>query len=454
MFKENTNTQSKMEFVSIEALVPENHLLRKIDAVIDFSFVNEICKPYYCNNNGRPAIEPEIMFRMLFIGYLFGIRSERRLVEEVNVNIAYRWFLGYGLTDKIPDASVIWQNRRRRFNGTNVVQQIFDHVVLQAMKLGLVSGDILYTDSTHLKANASKSKFVNEEVAATSTSKYFDDLDAEVGEDRISHGIKPLKEKKDDSDKDDKPKMKNIKKSTTDSDAGFMHRDRKPKGFFYLDHRRVDGFLGIITDTHVTPGNVNDIVPYIERLDVQKEKFDLKVSVVGLDAGYESAALLRQVSLRGIQVAVGRKRGTYQKGTYGKYKFRYIPEWDIYICPERAYLGYSTTDRLGYKHYKADKEKCFGCLRKEECLTVKQTRKSLMRHIWEDFKDEAREFTRSDYGKKIYTRRKETIERSFADAKELHGFRYARFRGLPKVLEQCLMTATAQNMKKMAMLLG
>jgi len=129
MFNETRNQQLKYELVMIENLVPENHLLRKIDKVIDFSFINEICKPYYCLDNGRPAIEPEVLFRMLFIGYLYGIRSERRLIEEVKVNVAYRWFLGYTLEDKIPDVSVIWQNRIRRFNGTDIPQQIFDNIV-------------------------------------------------------------------------------------------------------------------------------------------------------------------------------------------------------------------------------------------------------------------------------------------------------------------------------------
>ena len=150
MLKETNAKQLKYEFVTIENLVPENHLLRKIDKVIDFSFINEICKPYYCLDNGRPAIEPEILFKMLFIGYLYGIRSERRLVEEVKVNVAYRWFLGYTLEDKIPDASVIWQNRIRRFNSTDIPQQIFDNIVRQAMSYGLVGGKILYSDTTFL----------------------------------------------------------------------------------------------------------------------------------------------------------------------------------------------------------------------------------------------------------------------------------------------------------------
>ena len=113
MFTERSGKQNKLEMVILEELVPQDHLLRKIDKAIDFSFINKICKPYYCENNGRPAIEPEVLFRMLFIGYLYGIRSEIRLLKEIEVNVAYRWFIGYDLTEKLPDVSVIWQNRLR-----------------------------------------------------------------------------------------------------------------------------------------------------------------------------------------------------------------------------------------------------------------------------------------------------------------------------------------------------
>ena len=106
MFTERSGKQNKLEMVILEELVPQDHLLRKIDKAIDFSFINKICKPYYCENNGRPAIEPEVLFRMLFIGYLYGIRSEIRLLKEIEVNVAYRWFIGYDLTEKLSDVSV------------------------------------------------------------------------------------------------------------------------------------------------------------------------------------------------------------------------------------------------------------------------------------------------------------------------------------------------------------
>lgn len=460
MFSEDTKKQTKMELIMIEQLVPQDHLLRKIDKHIDFSFINEICRPYYCKDNGRPAVEPEILFKMLFIGYLYGIRSERRLLEEVNVNIAYRWFLGYGLTDKLPDASVIWQNRRRRYRHSDVPQQIFDEIVRQAIAAGLVSGKTLYSDSTHLKANANKNKFENVTVEVTPKA-YFKELDKAIAEDRKKHGKKPLK-KKDGGDDDgvsgggtsSEPETKEIKSSTTDPESGFMHRDGKPQGFFYLDHRTVDAKANIITDVYVTPGNVNDVEPYIDRLKVQIEKFGFETEQVGIDAGYNTVYICKDLSEMGIKAAVGKRRGVQQKGKYGKWKFKYIKDWDVYICPERCYLEYRTTNRAGYREYKADEDRCTNCFRREECLAAKQKVKMLYRHIWEDYKDAQHEFTLSGEGKDIYARRKETIERSFADSKELHGLRYCHMRGRVGVSEQCLLTAVAQNIKKIALMLS
>lgn len=447
MLNEKKAHQTEVELVMIDELVPKDHLLRKIKKHIDFTFINEMCREYYCEDNGRPAIEPVIVFKMLFIGYLFGIRSETRLVEEVKVNIAYRWFLDYNLTDKIPDASVIWQNRRRRFKGTDIPQRIFDEIVWQAIDKGLVDGKVLYTDSTHLKANANKNKHQKAYVAQ-STKSYVDDLDKAIEKDRQDHGKKPLG-KRDDDDND--PPTRQIKQSTTDPQSGYMHRDGKPKGFFYLDHRTVDSKSNIITDVYVTPGNVNDVGPYIERLKTQISKFGFETEFVGLDAGYNTNYICRDISNMGINAAMGYRRGCQPKGKYGKYKFRYITDWDVYICPERCYLTYRTTTRVGYREYAANKQRCSRCPRREECLTNKQAFKILRRHVWEDYRDEMYRFTKTDLGKDIYARRKETIERSFADAKELHGLRYCRMRGLTGATEQCLLTAAVQNMKKIAL---
>jgi transposase len=147
--------------VTLEELVPSNHLLRQIEAALDFSFIRERVRHLYCADNGRPALDPVLLFKALLIGYLFGIRSERQLMREIQVNVAYRWFLGLRLTDKVPDASTISQNRRRRFS-----------------------------DSTHLKANANKHRFERQAVETTARD-YLDALDVAVEEDRAQHGKKP-----------------------------------------------------------------------------------------------------------------------------------------------------------------------------------------------------------------------------------------------------------------------
>lgn len=445
MLKDRAPTQSELEFVCIDELVPSDHLLRKIDKTIDLSFIHDLVKDLYCSNNGRPALDPTLLFKLLFLGYLYGVRSERQLIRDVQVNVAYRWFLGLNLTDKIPDASTLSQNRRRRFNESEVYQQIFDEIVLQAMRKKLVSGKTLYTDSTHLKANANKSKWIKAR-AAGSSRDYLDALDKAVEEDRLAHGKKPL------SPRSNKPETREIKQSTTDPDSGYMVRDGKPKGFFYLDHRTVDSRCNIITDVHLTAGNVHDSVPYLGRLDRQAQRFGFAIQSVGLDAGYFTAGICKGLEDRQIYGVIGYRRPTHRKGYFYKREYHYDSEQDSYTCPEGAVLVYKTTDRNGYRHYRSDPARCLSCPKRERCTVNMKAEKTLTRHVWEGSKERLGQHRLSPGGQLIYQRRKETVERSFADAKELHGYRYARFRGLERMKGQCLLAATAQNIKKIALL--
>ena len=447
MLKERPQTQSTLEFVSIDELVPNDHLLRKIDRTIDFTFLHDLVKDFYCADNGRPALDPTLMFKLLFIGYLFGIRSERQLIREVQVNVAYRWFLGLGLTDKVPDASTLSANRTRRFKESDVYQKIFDEIVLQAIKKKLVSGHTFYTDSTHLKANANKKHF-QKVLVEQSRQAYMDKLDQAVEEDRILHGKKPLPPEK------VKEKTREIKQSTTDPESGYMVRDTKPKGFFYLDHRTVDARCNIITDVHVTAGNVHDAVPYLERLDRMKDRFKFHITSVGLDAGYFTAAVCHGLEEKHIYAVMGYRRPNHKKGFFYKREYQYDATNDVYICPQGQSLIYKTTSREGYRHYDSDRQICQSCPEKKRCTTNKNSVKSITRHVWEDSKERVNAHRLTPAGKIIYARRKETVERSFADAKELHGYRYARFRGIDKVSSQCLLTAAAQNMKKIALMLS
>ena len=195
MLKPAQPTQTELEMVTLDSLVPKDHLLRLIDQHLAFDFIRAECESLYCPNNGRPALDPVMLFKMLFIGYLFGVRSERRLVKEIEVNVAYRWFVGLRLTDPVPDASTFSQNRRRRFAGTDIEQRIFDGIVEQAIEHKLISGRVLYTDSTHLKASANKRHFERVLVEQTPAA-YLAELDAAVDKERAETGQKPLRRDK------------------------------------------------------------------------------------------------------------------------------------------------------------------------------------------------------------------------------------------------------------------
>lgn len=444
MLKKPTAEQTAIEMVTLDTLVPKDHLLRRIDAVIDFSFIHDLVADLYCADNGRPALDPALMFKALFIGYLFGIRSERQLVREIEVNVAYRWFLGLKLTDKVFDASTLSQNRRRRYRDTTVAQAIFDRIVEQAMSHGLVDGTVLYTDSTHLKANANKSRH-DKKTVAKSRSDYWDDLDAAIDEDRAAHGKKPLKKR------DRKPVEKETKVSRTDPEAGYMVRDGKPKGFFYLDHRTVDGKLAIITDTHATPANVHDSIVYLDRLDRQRARFGFDTQIVGLDAGYATTGIAKGLEDRDIRGVTGYRNPTPPRpGMMRKSAFIYEPHNDGYRCPQGQLLSYATTERNGYRHYKSDPAICKTCPLLASCTTNAKAQRTIARHVWADSRERTDRHRLKPWGKAIYKRRKETVERSFADAKQLHGHRYARFRSLTRVACQCLLAAAAQNIKKIA----
>lgn len=447
MLKKPAPEQTALEIVTLDGLVPKDHLLRRIDAVIDFSFIHPLVEGLYCPDNGRPALDPSLMFKALFIGYLFGIRSERQLVREIEVNVAYRWFLRLKLTDTVFDASTLSQNRRRRFEGADVAQAIFDRIVEQAIGAGLVDGAVLYTDSTHLKANANKNKY-DMAVIAKSRADYWDDLDAAIDEDRAAHGRKPLKEK------DRQPAERQTKVSRADPESGYMVRDGKPKGFFYLDHRTVDGRLGIILDTHATPANVHDSIVYLDRLDRTRTRFDLDVKAVGLDAGYATAGIARGLEERDILGVTGYRNPTPPKpGMMRKSKFVHDHAADGYRCPQGQLLAYATTDRNGYRHYRSDPAICRDCPLLASCTSNARACRTITRHVWADARERTDAHRLTAWGKAIYKRRKETVERSFADAKQLHGHRYARFRSLAKTTTQCLLAAAAQNIKKIAMAL-
>ncbi|WP_422485390.1 IS1182 family transposase [Gudongella sp. DL1XJH-153] len=445
--------QLQLELVMLEQLVKKDHDLRKIDKYINFDFIYDLVEPFYAEDKGRPSIDPVVLFKMSLIQALDGIRSEEKLVDAIHHNMAYRWFLGYGLTEPIPDHSTISHNRAVRFKDSNIYEDIFNEIVLKAIDHGFVNGKIVYTDSTHVKANASNSKY--ESIEETRVIKEDESLLKLVNDKRISKGQKPLEPA------EPKTEVHTRKASKTDPDSGYMHRDRKPVGFYHLVHGTVDSANKILLSAHVTPGNIHDSTVYMDNLEEMFERLELAPKYAGADAGYFNLDIIEELTSKGITPVIGPRRYASKRGKKSKYWFEYYPEEDTYRCFEGKELRYRTTTRQGYVEYRSDKEVCKNCPKREKCLyessitgeiSPDQTR-IIRRHIKEHYADEVRSFMKTEKGKKLYQRRKETIERAFADLKELMGMRYAHYRGSHGVKSQVLMTGVAYNAKKIARLL-
>lgn len=342
--------QLRLELVMLDQLVKPDHNLRKIDKYIDFNFIYDLVEPLYAEERGRPSIDPVVLFKMSLIQALDGIRSEEKLVDAIHHNMAYRWFLGYGLTEPIPDHSTISYNRAVRFKDSTIYEDIFNEIVLMAINHDFVKGKIVYTDSTHVKASASNSKFEN--VIEERVIEEDESLLMLVNDKRISKGQKPLKSA------EPKKEVHTRKVSKTDPDNGYMHRDRKPVGFYHLT---VDSSNNILLSAHVTPGNFHDSKVYIDNLDDMFQKLDLAPKYVGADAGYFNLEIFEELTTRGIIPVIGPRKYAGKKGKKSKYWFEYNPEEDVYLCFEGKELKYKTTTRQGYVEYESDRKICEEC---------------------------------------------------------------------------------------------
>ena len=441
MLNKIENIQSEIIMYTLEDLVPEESLFRKIDEYIDFTFIYEKVESLYCLNNGRKSIDPVVLFKLVFIQALDGLKSMRKTCEKIKVDLEYRWFLGIPLGQDTPHYSTFSQNYIRRFKESTIFEEIFTNIVEQAIEYGLVKGETFFTDSTHKKANANKNKFHEEVQKVVKQRKQW--LEEEINEERRKQGKKEFEYK-------DEIEEKKIKVSDTDGESGYYHRDNKEKGFMYLDHRTVDSKCNVIVDCHVTKGNVHDSKPFIERAEYIKNKYKFEPKEWGLDSGYDTLEIKKYFEENKIFGVIAYRRYSRAKTELKQYYFKYNKEKDYYICPETGVILEYTgrIDKNGYKYY-SDKENCTGCPEIQRCCE-KQEYRIIRRHIYEELNENARERRLSERGKEIYKLRKEKIERSFADSKNNHAYRYAMYKGIKKNQNYTWLICAAQNMKTIA----
>lgn len=447
--KKNRMGQREIKYVCLEDLVPRDHLLRKIDACIDFSFIYEEVKGMYSEIDwGKPGIDPVALFKIVFLQYLYGIRSMRQTIREIEVNMAYRWFIGYDLFEKIPHFSTFGKNYSRRFQGTDIFERIFLRILEEAAACGFVEASEIFIDGTHIKASANKRKNTKEEIAVSAKS-YQEQLDKEINEDRTAHGKKPLnRDEEDDDGTPSAPETKTVTVSTTDPECGLFHKGDHEQQFAYI--------TGVACDRHnfvlgynVAPGNTHDSIMFHELYETVTERFP-ESETVAVDAGYKTPAIMKEIIDSGRIPCVPYKRPMTKDGYFKKYEYVYDEFYDCILCPANQVLQYSTTNREGYREYKSDPAVCRECPMRKQCTGSKACQKVVTRHIWEPYMEQAEDYRHTPGYQAIYDLRKETIERVFGDAKEKHGMRYTQLRGLLKVTMQVALTFACMNLKKLA----
>ena len=429
--------QMAMIFVDIESLIPETHLLRKIERMVSFDFIYDLLAPYY-PATGRPSVDPVSMFKMLLIGYLYGIKSERRLVEEVQLNIAYRWFCGFELDDTIPNHSTFSKTRTRKWQQSDLFQKAFYEIVKQCIDSGLIDGEAMAADGSYIPANVSRESWINVEIEVEqSMQSYLDSLDEELSN---QPGFK-------------KPPTKIVRKcrttSQTDSDSGYINHGSK-RGIGYLMEATVDCKHGILTGVDVYPANEKESLLVLRHLERQIN-LGIPMSRLALDRGYETGAVHRGLELLGI---TGYIPAIQFSNPPEKYGFSYDPQLDAFICPEGVPLTYhrlncSKSTGKYLRCYQVEGDVCMRCPKRPSCFDKAGIRRRVLASSCYPafFRGHQRVGTPEYLA--MMRLRKIWAEGSFSVLKREHCISRIRKRGILAATEECLLAAMALNLKRM-----
>ena len=425
----------------LDDAVPADHLVREIAAVLDLSWVHAELAPYY-PSIGRPSIDPVLMIRMLILGYVFAIRSERALCREVKVNLAYRWFCGLSIEDKIPDHSAFSRARNERFRDSDIFRRVFERVVEACIAAGLVGGEGFAVDASLIVADANKQRSIpgigveqrarSARAASRAVKEYLATLDdAAFG-----------------AASDVTPKFV----SPSDPAAQWTGAMRGPAFFAYADNYLIDVKFGIIMDVEasraIRQAEVGAAKTMIERTE---ECFDIKPERLAADTAYGSAANLnwlvndKKIAPH-IPVIDKSKR---EDGSLSREDFTFDKERNVYVCPEGKVL--TTTGAVGNDHtlrYFALKRDCDACPLKPRCCPKTPSRK-ITRDVHEDARDVARALAKTEAFEQSRRDRKR-VEMLFAHLKRILRLGRLRLRGPRGAQDEFTLAAIAQNLRRLA----
>jgi len=433
---------------NLETHIPSDHLLRGIDRFLDLDDLRKHLAPFY-SHTGRPSIDPELMIRMLIIGYSFGIRSERKLCADVHLNLAYRWFCRLGLEGKIPDHSTFSKNRHGRFRQSDALRHVFETVLRRCMDEGLVKAEGFAVDASVIKADANKARRVPGDEAvdwckgegpSRAVREYLAALEAN----------NPVEGAADDDSVDPPAPPKSI--SLTDPAARYTAAPGGPAFFAYSTNYLIDLKAGIIVDVEATPAHrtqeVESTRTMIERV---QERFGLTPKRLVGDTAYGTGPMVDWlVNDKKIAPHVPLcDKSERNDGTFGRSSFSFDAQGNYYVCPDGMLLRPSSRKNTKHPHtYRASQFDCQNCSLKSQCCP-NMSHRYIRRSPFEPARDVARQIATTPAYKQSRKDRKK-VEMLFAHLKRILKFDRLRLRGPSGAHDEFLMAATAQNLRRMA----
>ncbi len=424
--------------------VPSDHLLRGIDRFLDLGELRRHLAPF-CSHTGRPSIDPELMIRMLIVGYCFGIRSERRLCEEVHLNLAYRWFCRLGLEDAVPDHSSFSKNRHGRFRDSDTLRFVFERVLVRCVAEGLIGGEGFATDASVVKADANRQRGVP---------------GTQIPWDRAAPLTRPVREYLEALDAAEAERTPPKHVSLTDPAAQWTAAPGGPAFYAYSTNYLMDTQAGVIVDVEATPAHrTAEVTATRMMLERTQACIGLKPQRLIGDTAYGTATMLEWlVEQQGIEPHVPLwDKSERTDGTFSRSDFEWIEQDNAYRCPAGKALRSnwrtfkvprSGVTKAGTIIYLASKHDCQHCPMNAQCCPNTSTRK-IARSIHEHARDVARKIaTTAQYLQSRRERKK--VEMLFAHLKRILKLDRLRLRGLNGARDEFLMAATVQNLRRMA----
>jgi transposase len=440
MMGHHDRSEALFYYFRLEDQVPETHLLRLIEKHISFAFVRQQLKDRY-SEMGRPSIDPELLLRILLIGYLYGISSERKLVEELRMHLAWRWFTGLGFDQEIPHHSTFSKNRHGRFQESNLFEELFEQIVRQCVEVGLVEGKHLSVDGSFVEANAAKESRIPRERLAEAA--------------QVSQTVRQYLVELEQQNPVEEPVHQQDQVSTTDPDSTYATKGGTPARLGYYDNYLVDNPSCVIVGVQATAARMSqETVAAQDMLTRFAEWQGREPESVGADTTYGNGEFLQWLAEREITPYMRTRESAKRKNSpfYGPERFTYQPESNSYRCPAGEQLNYVGLNVRNRAHaYIGSAKRCGTCSQKPQCTSGRY--KYLAIHMDELARQRARELANTPEFAHAQRQRKK-VEALFAELKHQIGLRRLRLRRLKFVREQFFLAAVAQNIKRLVRFLS